>query len=78
MIVAAFNVFSLPGCDKVLIKEVMWKVGRTQAFALENHKANVNFFWHVFLEYSFNTLSRFSIVVNLQQTRFFCCCYKIT
>ena len=78
MMVAAFNVFSLPGCDKVLIKQAMWNVGRTQTFALQNHKANVNFFYYVFLEYSFNTLSRFSIVVNLQQTCFFCCCYKIT
>ena len=78
MMVAAFNVFSLPGCDKVLIKQAMWKVGRSQTFALQNHKANVNFFKYVFLEYSFNTLSRFIIVVNLQQTCFFCCCYKIT
>ena len=66
MMVAAFNVFSLPGCDKVFIKQAMWNVGRTQTFALQNHKANVNFFYYVFLEYSFNTLSRFSIVVNLQ------------
>ena len=78
MMVAAFNVFSLPGCDKVLIKQAMWKVGRSQTFALQNHKANVNFFKYVFLEYSFNTLSRFTIVVHLQQTWFFCCCYKIT
>ena len=78
MMVAAFNVFSLPGCDKVLIKQAMWKVGRSQNFALQNHKANVNFFWHVFLEYSFNTLSRSTIVVNLQQTCFFSSCYKIT